>query len=96
MPKPIQQPRPPIVFGGHTEPSLRRAAQLADGWYGIAENLHDTRDLFARLRGHERAQNRSTPLEITLSPRLEVPLTVEFRIVRPAEMLEMPAPASLD
>ena len=77
MPKPIQQPRPPIIFGGHTEPSLRRAAQLADGWYGIAENLHDTRDLIARLRGHERAQNRSTPLEITLSPRLDGPLTVE-------------------
>ena len=36
------------------------------------------RDLIAQLRGHERAQNRSTPLEITLSPRLEVPLTVEL------------------
>jgi len=78
MPKPIQQPRPPVVFGGHTEPSLRRAAQLGDGWYGIAENLADMRDLIARLRGHERAQNRSTPLEITLSPRLGAPLTAEL------------------
>ena len=78
MPKPIQQPGPPIIFGGHTEPSLRRAAQLADGWYGIAENMHDTRDLIARLRGHERAQNRSSPLEITLSPRIKEPLTVEL------------------
>lgn len=77
MPKPIQQPRPPVIFGGHTEPSLRRAAQLADGWYGIAENLADTRDLIARLRGHERAQNRTSPLEITLSPRLGGPLTAE-------------------
>lgn len=77
MPKPIQQPRPPVIFGGHTEPSLRRAAQLGDGWYGIADNLADTRDLVARLRGHESAQNRSTPLEITLSPRLGGPLTVE-------------------
>jgi probable F420-dependent oxidoreductase len=78
MPKPIQQPRPPVVFGGHTEPSLRRAAQLGDGWYGIAENLADMRDLIARLRGHERAENRSTPLEITLSPRLGVPLSPEL------------------
>jgi probable F420-dependent oxidoreductase len=78
MPKPLQQPHPPIIFGGHTEPSLRRAAQMADGWYGIAENLHDTRDLIARLRGHERAQNRSSPLEITISPRLGEPLTVEL------------------
>jgi probable F420-dependent oxidoreductase len=78
MPKPIQQPRPPVVFGGHTEPSLRRAAQLGDGWYGIAENLADMRDLIARLRGHERAENRSTPLEITLSPRMGVPLSPEL------------------
>ena len=78
MPKPIQQPRPPIVLAGHTEPSLRRAAQLADGWYGIVDNLHDARDLIARLRGHERAQNRATPLEITLSPRTDRPLSVEL------------------
>jgi probable F420-dependent oxidoreductase len=78
MPKPIQQPRPPVVFGGHTEASLRRTAQLGDGWYGIAENLADTRDHIARLRGHERAHNRRTPLEITLSPRLGAPLTAEL------------------
>jgi len=33
-PKPVQKPHPPIVFGGHTEPSLKRAARLGDGWYG--------------------------------------------------------------
>ena len=31
-PKPLQKPHPPIWTGGHTEPALRRAAALADGW----------------------------------------------------------------
>ena len=38
-PKPVQKPYPPIVFGGHTEPSLKRTARLGDGWYGIGEKL---------------------------------------------------------
>ena len=32
MPKPAQRPHPPIVFGGHTEPALKRTARLGDGW----------------------------------------------------------------
>jgi probable F420-dependent oxidoreductase len=31
-PKPLQRPRPPILFGGTAEASLRRAGRLADGW----------------------------------------------------------------
>jgi probable F420-dependent oxidoreductase len=35
LPKPVQQPHPPIWIGGHTEPALRRAAELGDGWMPI-------------------------------------------------------------
>ena len=31
-PKPKQQPRPPVLFGGFAEPALRRAGRIADGW----------------------------------------------------------------
>lgn len=31
-PKPLQKPRPPLLFGGTAEPSLRRAGRMADGW----------------------------------------------------------------
>ena len=77
MPKPVQKPHPPFVFGGHTEPSLKRAARLGDGWYGIAESLSDIRGVITRLRGHEAALGRTTPLELTVSPRLGGPVTVE-------------------
>jgi probable F420-dependent oxidoreductase len=35
QPKPVQKPHPPIWTGGHTEPALKRAAALADGWMPI-------------------------------------------------------------
>jgi probable F420-dependent oxidoreductase len=31
-PKPLQRPAPPILLGGTSEPALRRAGRLADGW----------------------------------------------------------------
>lgn len=34
-PKPVQQPHPPIYFGGESRPALRRVAQRSDGWYGF-------------------------------------------------------------
>lgn len=33
-PKPVQEPRPPIVAGASNESSIRRAAHVADGWIG--------------------------------------------------------------
>ena len=34
-PKPVQQPHPPIHFGGETTAALRRVADLGQGWYGV-------------------------------------------------------------
>ncbi len=31
-PKPVQQPYPPIWIGGHSVPSMKRAAKYGDGW----------------------------------------------------------------
>src|SRR5262249_52211019 len=61
--------------GGHTGPSLKRAARLGDGWYGIAESLDGIRTNIVQLRAQERELARATPLEITISPRLAEPLT---------------------
>ncbi len=77
MPKTVQQPHPPIVFGGSTEPSLKRAARLGDGWYGIANTLDQARAMIERLREHQRAQGRTRPLEVTLSLRTGRPLTAD-------------------
>ncbi len=36
QPKPIQLPGPPILIGARSEPALRRAVSIADGWTGAA------------------------------------------------------------
>lgn len=37
-PKPLQKPHPPIWFGGHREPALRRAVKHGDGWMGAGSS----------------------------------------------------------
>ncbi|MBO6555742.1 MAG: LLM class F420-dependent oxidoreductase [Pseudomonadales bacterium] len=34
-PKPVQQPHPPIIFGGESDAALRRVATFGQGWYGF-------------------------------------------------------------
>ena len=60
-PKPLREPRPPIVVGASNERSVRRAARVADGWWGshvpfdvlrgYAEAFRDERDREADGRG---------------------------------------------
>ena len=38
LPKPLQNPHPPIWVGGESNPALRRAATLGDCWYPIGTN----------------------------------------------------------
>lgn len=77
MPKTVQQPHPPIVFGGTSEPALKRTVKLGDGWYGIAHSLDEARTLIARLGEYARAARRTRPVEITISLRTGKPLTAD-------------------
>jgi probable F420-dependent oxidoreductase len=38
LPKPVQQPHPPIWVGGESRRALQRTARYANGWYPIASN----------------------------------------------------------
>jgi alkanesulfonate monooxygenase SsuD/methylene tetrahydromethanopterin reductase-like flavin-dependent oxidoreductase (luciferase family) len=37
-PKPVQNPYPPLWFGGNGEPALRRAVRLGDGFFGAGSS----------------------------------------------------------
>ena len=60
-PKPVQHPHPPIIIGGNSDASLRRVANLGQGWYplgllpdAVAEGVERLDELLA-----ERQRNRS-------------------------------------
>ena len=38
LPKPVQQPHPPLWIGGESGPALRRAVRAGDAWYPIGNN----------------------------------------------------------
>jgi alkanesulfonate monooxygenase SsuD/methylene tetrahydromethanopterin reductase-like flavin-dependent oxidoreductase (luciferase family) len=66
-PKPVQKPRPPILFGGESEAALKRAAALGDGWYGVAHTPESAAAKIAALRKLREAAGRaSLPFEITV------------------------------
>jgi probable F420-dependent oxidoreductase len=48
-PKPAQQPIP-ILIGGESEPALRRAERLGDGWLGMGHTPESVAPIAARLK----------------------------------------------
>jgi len=79
-PKPLQQPHPPIHFGGESDAALRRVADLGQGWYPfsiepaeLAKRLSDLEPLLAR-RGRRRED-----IEVSICPYMR---EVDFDAVR--------------
>ncbi|NKB59756.1 MAG: TIGR03619 family F420-dependent LLM class oxidoreductase [Alphaproteobacteria bacterium] len=48
-PKPAQNPHPPFIFGGESEPALRRVADFGGGWMGASLMPEDMPEKLARL-----------------------------------------------
>ncbi len=70
-PKPVQKPYPPIEVGGTTNPAVRRAARLGDGW--LATGALELDELGARIKEIEalrREAGRDGPFEISMGNRL--------------------------
>jgi len=57
-PKPVQQPRPPILIGGESKAALRRAARLGDGWLGMGHTFESAAAQIKLLTGHRRLYER--------------------------------------
>ncbi len=67
-PKPIQQPSPPVLIGGESEPALRRAAELGDGWVGMSAATPGEAAVKVRRLGDLRAASSlaGLPLDVTI------------------------------
>jgi probable F420-dependent oxidoreductase len=65
-PKPVQQPHPPIHFGGETNAALRRVADIGQGWYGFGRDPEEVPERLETLERllDERGRKRS---DVTVS-----------------------------
>jgi probable F420-dependent oxidoreductase len=65
-PKPVQSPLP-VVVGGESDRALRRAAELGDGWIGMAHTPESVKPQVERLRELEQQFGRADrPLKVTV------------------------------
>jgi alkanesulfonate monooxygenase SsuD/methylene tetrahydromethanopterin reductase-like flavin-dependent oxidoreductase (luciferase family) len=59
LPKPVQQPHPPVLFGGNSAPALRRAVVNGDGWFGFNVSPAEAAPLVQRLRQYAEGSGRN-------------------------------------
>ncbi|MGI9592158.1 MAG: LLM class F420-dependent oxidoreductase [Myxococcota bacterium] len=71
-PKPVQQPHPPIHFGGESEAALRRVADIGQGWYGFNLDPPELKEHLGRLEAllAERGRQRRD-VQVSVSPYLK-------------------------
>ena len=68
-PKPVQQPHPPLIFGGESEAAFGRVARLGQGWFGFGFAPDDLVEPLARLEAAlEREGRRRSDLQVHLAP----------------------------
>ncbi len=83
LPRPLQQPHPPIWVGGNSKRAIRRAVELGDGWMPIfnpaqhasrrrTPAIESAADIRARLDYAEELAaraGRTAPLEVVITAR---------------------------
>ena len=83
LPRPLQQPHPPIWVGGNSKRAIRRAVELGDGWLPIfnpaqhasrrrTPAIESAADIRARLdyaRELAERAGRTAPLEVVITAR---------------------------
>lgn len=79
-PKPVQQPHPPIHFGGESDAALKRVADLGQGWFGYNIGPEDTAQrlvLLDRLLAEKGRSRRD--VQVSISPYL---MPTDFDLVQ--------------
>lgn len=79
-PRPLQQPYPPLIFGGKSAYAFGRTARLGDGWYGYALDLEATAKCIDGIRAAcERHRRRFAEIEISITPKARLDLSLARR-----------------
>jgi probable F420-dependent oxidoreductase len=71
LPKPVQQPWPPMLIGGDSSAAMRRAALLGDGWIPMQQTLETLPGNLERIQKMRAESGRQGPFQVTLGARVE-------------------------
>lgn len=78
FPKPVQTPHPPIIFGGESEPALRRVGEIGNGWWGVNVSVDAAKQHIAAIKGFAEAAGRDpSKLSLAVSPQLGMPVSLD-------------------
>jgi probable F420-dependent oxidoreductase len=79
-PRPLQEPNPPIIFGGKSSHAYSRTARLGDGWFGYGLDLEATANCITGIRAACNMHRRSfDEIEISVTPKGELDLELAGR-----------------
>ena len=71
LPKPVQKPHPPIIFGGESTPALKRVGEVGDGWFGVNVSFEAAQEKIPRMKEYATAAGRDPEaLSFAVSPGL--------------------------
>jgi probable F420-dependent oxidoreductase len=70
-PKPLQDPHPPVHFGGESDAAISRAARIGQGWHSFGRLPGDAPAVLEKLdRELERFGRSRSDFQVTVSPYL--------------------------
>ncbi len=70
LPKPVQQPWPPMHIGGDSAAAIRRAAHLGDGWIPMQQSIESLPGNVKRIQAMRADVGRTGPFQVTLGARV--------------------------
>jgi alkanesulfonate monooxygenase SsuD/methylene tetrahydromethanopterin reductase-like flavin-dependent oxidoreductase (luciferase family) len=76
---PVPSKPVPILYGSHSEPGLRRAAKLCDGWISAGGGMNEIADMVGRLKDYRKQYDREgVPFDIqVMGPEVYHPDSVK-------------------
>ncbi|HVA40908.1 MAG TPA: LLM class F420-dependent oxidoreductase [Candidatus Binataceae bacterium] len=97
FPKPAQKDGIPVLVGGHSPATARRAARIGDGFYPLAPDSEELKKLIALMREEARKAGRNPDtIEISTSAANELDAVKRLRDLGVSRvMLRPPEPAQI-
>jgi probable F420-dependent oxidoreductase len=71
LPKPVQQPWPPMLIGGDSPAAMRRAARLGDGWIPMQQTPESLPGNLKRIHEMRADAGRTGPFQVTMGARVQ-------------------------